>query len=346
MDDDATVLMETIVATYVWLDVTMHTRCKYRTVERPITAVFVPPSWVCDGFACGLTSVADAEVTLNPIYFVSNPLAHAGPRDVVVLCECLNTLTGMPLECNTRRTAQAVLASSLRDVHPHFSFTQEYILYDAESMQPWQWDMWFPDGALPKKTASYCSVGKRFAIGRDVAMKHYRACMHAGLKIMGMNAEALPGQWRFEIGAAEGLLAADELVLARFFLDSICEETGLTPMYHPKPKRNCGGSSCIVKYSNDLTREENGWTEILLIVQNLSNRHKEDMLRYGKDIDKRGNTTEFTYGTGDRRASINIPRSVFVAQRGHLEDRRPGANCDPYVVAALIHESAVRVAGP
>ena len=346
-EEDAPVLMEKIVATYIWLDVTMHIRCKYRTLERPIiTDVFVPPSWVCDGAACGLTSLADAEVTLNPIYFANNPLPDAHPSDIVVLCDCLNTLTGKALESNTRHFAHTAFANSLRDVHPHFSFVQEYILFDAETMQPWQWDHWFPDGGLPKKTASYCSVGKRFAIGREVALKHYRACLQAGLKVVSLNAEAMPGQWRFEIGALEGLSAADELVMARFFLDSICETAGLMPMYHPKPKRNCNGSACIVKYSNDLTRAENGWTEILLIVQNLSSRHTVDMMRYGKDNDKRLDSTEFTYGTGDKRASINIPRSVFVSKRGHFEDRRPGANCDPYVVCALIHESAVRLTGP
>jgi glutamine synthetase len=44
----------------------------------------------------------------------------------------------------------------------------------------------------------------------------------------------------------------------------------------------------------------------------------------------------FKYGVSDRGASIRIPWQVAKDKKGYLEDRRPNANMDPYVVARLI----------
>ena len=45
---------------------------------------------------------------------------------------------------------------------------------------------------------------------------------------------------------------------------------------------------------------------------------------------------EFRYGESDRGASIRIPVTTAKNGYGYLEDRRPGANIDPYVVAARL----------
>ena len=45
---------------------------------------------------------------------------------------------------------------------------------------------------------------------------------------------------------------------------------------------------------------------------------------------------QFSYGVSDRGASIRIPWQVHLDQKGYIEDRRPNANMDPYVVARLI----------
>ena len=38
----------------------------------------------------------------------------------------------------------------------------------------------------------------------------------------------------------------------------------------------------------------------------------------------------------DRGASIRIPLGVALEGKGYLEDRRPAANADPYVIARLM----------
>jgi glutamine synthetase len=44
----------------------------------------------------------------------------------------------------------------------------------------------------------------------------------------------------------------------------------------------------------------------------------------------------YSYGVSDRGASVRIPWQVEVEQKGYIEDRRPNANVDPYVVTRLL----------
>ena len=48
---------------------------------------------------------------------------------------------------------------------------------------------------------------------------------------------------------------------------------------------------------------------------------------------------QFSYGVSDRGASIRIPWQVALDKKGYIEDRRPNANADPYVIAALMTET-------
>ncbi len=52
---------------------------------------------------------------------------------------------------------------------------------------------------------------------------------------------------------------------------------------------------------------------------------------------------QFSYGVSDRGASIRIPWQVAADQKGYIEDRRPNANADPYVIAALMTNTVCSV---
>ena len=52
----------------------------------------------------------------------------------------------------------------------------------------------------------------------------------------------------------------------------------------------------------------------------------------------------FNYGVSNRGASVRIPGHVAREQRGYLEDRRPNANMDPYVVTRLMVETVCSAA--
>ena len=64
---------------------------------------------------------------------------------------------------------------------------------------------------------------------------------------------------------------------------------------------------------------------------------------YGAGIEERltgahetASWESFSWGASDRGASIRIPWAVEKAKKGWLEDRRPNANMDPYVVSGMI----------
>lgn len=49
----------------------------------------------------------------------------------------------------------------------------------------------------------------------------------------------------------------------------------------------------------------------------------------------------FSYGVGNRAASVRIPTSTAAAKKGYLEDRRPASDIDPYVVTAFIADTCL-----
>lgn len=47
----------------------------------------------------------------------------------------------------------------------------------------------------------YCGVGADKVYGRDIVESHYKACLYAGVKICGTNAEVMPSQvWLEGVG--------------------------------------------------------------------------------------------------------------------------------------------------
>ena len=68
-------------------------------------------------------------------------------------------------------------------------------------------------------------------------------------------------------------------------------------------------------------------------------------MSYGEDNQLRltgecetSSINRFTWGVGDRSASIRIPVETQGNKCGYFEDRRPASNMDPYIVARLLLE--------
>ena len=83
--------------------------------------------------------------------------------------------------------------------------------------------------------------------------------------------------------------------------------------------------------------------KVVAACEALSKRVDEHIEGYGHGIQDRltglhetAPYNVFNYGVSDRGASVRIPWQVEVDGKGYLEDRRPNANCDPYVVTRLI----------
>ena len=177
--------------------------------------------------------------------------------------------------------------------------------------------------------------------------------MKIGILISGINAEVAPGQWEFQVGPCEGIVAGDHLLMARYIIERLAEYHNFEINYHPKMlEGKWNGSGCHANYSTlnmrEGTKSKTGLAYIYEAIHALEENHDKHMKLYGVDNDKRmtgshetSQYDKFTYNVGDRSSSVRIPTVCMTDKKGYLEDRRPASNCDPYTVTSLIYETTV-----
>ena len=245
-----------------------------------------------------------------------------------------------PIPTNTRSLAREA-EDKYGDQEPWFGLEQEYTLIDPTT----GWPSGFPpNGFHAPQGPYYCGVGALKIHGRDLVERHTDLCIGAGLKISGTNAEVMPGQWEFQIGPAGTTEVGDHLWVARYLLYRVGEEFNIEVTIEPKPmKGDWNGAGMHTNFSTKAMRE--GYPPIIAAceamgAEGVSERHLKG---YGVGIEDRltgdhetQRYDQFSYGVSDRGASIRIPWQCEQDQKGYIEDRRPNANADPYVVAALL----------
>ncbi|MBC8216214.1 MAG: glutamine synthetase beta-grasp domain-containing protein [Candidatus Marinimicrobia bacterium] len=333
--------MSKIMAEYIWIDghqPTQKLRSKTKIIDGPITDVTQVPKWGFDGSSTRQAEGNHSDCLLYPVYLIQDPIR--GGENVLIMCEVFNP-DGTPHESN-RRAGLRHISEQYKTHEPLFGIEQEYTLFQGRSPLGW------PDGGYPAPQGPfYCGVGSDEVFGRELVEEHLELCLEAGLGISGINAEVMPGQWEFQVGPLAPLEVSDEVWLARWLLYRIGEDYGVSATLHPKPvKGDWNGAGAHANFSTKTMREDGGLKFVKEACKKLGKKHKEHIAVYGAHNEERltglhetCSIDDYRYGVSDRGASVRIPMITASDGKGYLEDRRPAANMDPYVVCAKLIET-------
>ena len=299
------------------------------------------PEWGFDGSSTNQAKGSSSDCVLRPVKIYSDPIR--GGKNIIVLCE-VDNVDGSPHESNTRNDLVHLSKKTLKH-EPWFGLEQEYTLVDL-SGNSYGFKNAIKYGALPVPQGPYyCGSGHGIAIGRNLVEHHLDLCLKTNIKISGINAEVMPGQWEFQVGPSDPVSVSDDLWLARHLLLRTGEMYGIGVSFEGKPmKGSWNGAGCHTNFSTKEMRSSYEACE--KAAESLRKSHQHHIKNYGDGIEKRligeyetCSYREFRWGVSDRGASIRIPLHVARDKKGYIEDRRPNANCDPYVVTRLILEA-------
>uniref|UniRef100_A0A1B0B749 Glutamine synthetase n=2 Tax=Glossina TaxID=7393 RepID=A0A1B0B749_9MUSC len=335
LDDDI------VQATYVWIDGTGEdVRCKDRTLDFIPTKPSELPIWNYDGSSTYQAHGSNSDTYLHPVALYKDPFRRG--NHILVMCDTYK-FDGTPTDTNHRKGCLEVVNKCL-DEEPWFGIEQEYTFLDFDA-HPLGW----PKNGFPGPQGPYyCGVGANKVYARDVVDAHYKACLYAGIKISGTNAEVMPAQWEFQVGPCLGISIGDDLWMARFLLHRIAEEFGIVATLDPKPvPGDWNGAGAHTNVSTKAMREDGGIKDIENAVAKLAKVHERHIRAYdpkqGQDNARRltgkhetSSINDFSAGVANRGCSIRIPRGVNDEGKGYFEDRRPSSNCDPYSVVEAI----------
>lgn len=339
---------------YIWLDDKGFTRSKVRTCwdDYPVEGLKPEdlPIWNFDGSSTNQNIGKDTEVVLKPVRIYLSPFDN---YYFLVLCELdleyekhAKILEGEPMRGFNTRYWASKIAERSQDLDPWFGLEQEYTLIDPKTDLPYNWD----EFGRQIQGNYYCSVRYPYSQLDELVREHYMLCAMIGIKISGFNAEVLPSQWEFQIGAADLLKVADDLIMARYILFRLSAKYKVKITFDPKPlKGEWNGSGCHLNFSTNKMRDianKQGIKEIEKVIEKLSGHHTNLLEYYGDNSERLTGQHEtssrdnFSYGIGTRHTSIRIPNHVVVAGGGYIEDRRPASDIDPYLAMGKFLEYA------
>ena len=322
--------MKNTILEYVWLGANNELRSKTKVVSGEMSDAKEMPLWSFDGSSTEQAPGNHSDCILKPVKAYPNPFQVMTVNDYyLVMCEVFNDDSNKRVEI--KNDSQTYW----------FGFEQEYFIY--RHGRPFGWPA--SSDAMPQGPY-YCGVGAENVAGRTFVDEHMQMCLHAGIRITGTNAEVALGQWEYQVFGTGQKGAADDLWMSRYILERLGEQFGFVINFEPKPiKGDWNGSGLHCNFSTDAMRTNSSLGYYQEILNKLSDNHDKHIAVYGKNNDQRltgkhetASIDKFTYGEGDRGASIRIPVETIDAgyKSGYLEDRRPASNANPYEITKVI----------
>ena len=331
-------------AEYIWIDGTEPTPL-LRSKTKILADGKTPPIWGFDGSSTNQAPGDKSDCMLTPVFSCPDPIR--GGSNILVLAEVDNAKDGKPHPTNTR-SALVKAQKKYAKQEMIFGIEQEYTFLKLDGTP-----LGFPAGGFPGPQGPYyCGVGAGRVVAREIIEEHTQACIDAGLLIEGTNAEVMPGQWEFQIGAADALTVSDHMYVARWLLHRIAEDYDVVVSFAAKPQKgDWNGAGAHTNFSTKAMREDTNMKAIEAACKAIGKKVDLHVSNYGHDIQSRLTGAHetapwnvFSYGVSNRGASIRIPWQVERDGKGYAEDRRPNANMDPYTVTRLIVETVCSAA--
>jgi len=298
------------------------------------------PMWGFDGSSTLQAEGGSSDCMLKPVRHFPDSTRKNG---VLVMCEVMMPDGVTPHVSNKRATI-------LDDDGAWFGFEQEYFFY--KDGRP----LGFPTSGYPAPQGPYyCGVGYKEvgSIARKIVEEHLDLCLDAGINHEGINAEVAKGQWEFQIFGKGSKKAADEMWVARYILQRLCEKYEIDIEYHCKPlgATDWNGSGMHANFSTEHLRTVGGKAYFEALMAAFKENLDDHIAVYGPDNHMRltgkhetAAIDQFSYGVADRGASIRVPHSfVNNDYKGYLEDRRPNSQGDPYQIASQILKTVASV---
>ena len=328
---------------YIWIDGTEPTqqlRSKTKVVEDFKQNIQDCPEWNFDGSSTNQADGHNSDCVLKPVRLYENPLDE---DSFLVLCEVWTT-DGNPHSTNHRWQLDDIQSKySKEDVW--VGIEQEYTLFKKGITEGTFVPVGWPeDGSEPSAQGDYyCGRNK----GEHIARRHMDLCIKAGIKISGINSEVMLGQWEYQIGADNPLRISDDLWVARWLMEKVCLHKHRVVSLDPKPiEGDWNGAGAHTNFSTKSMRKKDGDVVIHKAIQKLQQKHWDHIQVYGDSNEKRltglhetCDINTFRWGVSDRSASVRVPEQVAKNGKGYFEDRRPSANCDPYLVCHKLMET-------
>jgi len=291
------------------------------------------PIWGFDGSSTQQAEGKSSDCKLHPVAVFPDTTRKNG---ALVMCEVYMPDDKTPHPSNTR-------AGITDDPGAWFGFEQEYFFF--KNGRP----LGFPPEGYPAPQGPYYT-GVGFSnvgdVAREIVEKHIDLCLDAGINIEGINAEVAKGQWEFQIFGKGSKSAADQMWVARYIMQRLCEGYGIDINWHCKPlgATDWNGSGMHANFSTTYMRETGGKEYFEKVMAAFDKFKDEHIAVYGPDnhmrltgLHETQSIDKFNYGVADRGASVRVPHSfVNNGYKGYLEDRRPNSQGDPYAIASRI----------
>ncbi|MCW2559233.1 MAG: Glutamate--ammonia ligase [Mycobacterium sp.] len=255
----------------------------------------------------------------------------------------LTDADGQPVETSPRTVLRSLVGRySDLDLHPVLGFEYEVWLFDDD---PTDVDV---AGRRPHGRTENAYSLLRGAEINTLAIEFINRMHHVGIEIEMFHAELGPGFFEFTLAPAPAGQAADSAVRARQYLRDLCAERGLHASFMAKPfadksgagghvhsSLNRDGANVFADQQRSLSTEGRHYLAGLLAGMPNTTVMLNPYVNSYKRIDPEMFTpVTATWGHDDRGAACRVILTDRSSAR--VEHRRPGADANPYIVAAAI----------